>query len=53
MHDQALAEAEALDAAQARGDETGPLHGVAIAVKEEVDVAGQVTTFGGRANSTR
>ena len=52
MHDQALAEADARDAALARGDEAGPLHGVAIAIKEEVDVVGQVTTFGGRANFT-
>ena len=30
----------------------GSLHGVPIAVKEELDVAGCVTTFGGRGNST-
>lgn len=45
--DRALAEAEACDAQRA---ERGPLHGVPIAVKEELDVAGEVTTFGGRAN---
>jgi amidase len=49
MADEALAEADARDAAS--GDR-GPLHGVPLAIKEEVAVAGQVTTFGGRANHT-
>ncbi len=44
-------------AAAARVDATpvqsrGPLAGVPVAVKAEQDVAGQVTTFGGRGNST-
>lgn len=43
----ALAEADAHDAS---GPHQGPLAGVPIAVKEEYDVAGDVTTLGGRAN---
>ncbi len=50
LHDQALAEATERDAAPA--DERGPLHGVPVAIKEELDVAGTVTTYGGRANVT-
>ncbi|QNN53593.1 amidase [Nocardioides mesophilus] len=49
LADAALAEADARDAATG---ERGPLHGVPVAIKEELDVAGTVTTFGGRANST-
>ncbi|MDF1603917.1 amidase [Nocardioides sp. YIM 152315] len=49
---EAIAEAEARDAALAAGEPPGPLHGVPIAVKEEIDVAGTVTTFGGEGNST-
>ena len=52
MHEQAKAEADARDEARHRGEELAPLHGVPVAIKEEIDVAGQVTTFGGRANST-
>lgn len=49
MAEEALAEA-------ARRDETpqadrGPLHGVPVAIKEENDVEGRVTTFGTAANS--
>jgi amidase len=52
LADEALAEAEVRDAQQASGGPIGPLHGVPIAIKEEIDVAGCVTTFGGDANST-
>ena len=50
--DEAIAEAESRDAALAAGESAGPLHGVPIAIKEEIDVAGTVTTFGGEGNST-
>jgi len=52
LADEAVAEAEARDAALAQGRPAGPLHGVPLAIKEEVDVAGTVTTFGGDGNAT-
>ncbi len=52
LADEARAEADRRDATFESGQEPGPLHGVPVAIKEEIDVAGCVTTFGGRANST-
>ncbi|HEX6117752.1 MAG TPA: amidase [Solirubrobacterales bacterium] len=50
MAEEALAEADARDGAAEVG--RGPLHGVPVAIKDENDVAGQVTTFGGSSQST-
>jgi amidase len=50
--EEARADAAARDAALEQGHPVGPLHGVPVAIKEEIDVAGCVTTFGGRGNST-
>lgn len=47
---EALAEADAVDADPHL--RRGPLAGVPVAVKCELDVAGEVTTIGGRANAT-
>jgi amidase len=52
LAEQARAEAGERDATLARGEAPGPLHGVPVAIKEEIDVAGCVTTYGGRANTT-
>lgn len=46
LFDQARAEAAAADAARARGERVGPLHGVPITIKEAFDVAGTPTTAG-------
>jgi amidase len=48
--DQALREADALDAGGPGHD--GALAGVPVMIKAETDVAGLVTTYGGRGNST-
>lgn len=48
LADEALAEADACDAAS----DDRPLRGVPVAIKDEADVRGVVTTFGGRGNST-
>lgn len=52
LADEARAEAADRDRSLAGGGTPGPLHGVPVAIKEEIDVAGCVTTFGGRANTT-
>ena len=44
--DDALAAADAADAAVASRDVVGPLHGVPITVKENIDVSGSATTQG-------
>jgi amidase len=46
MPDEALAEARRVDEAIARGDDPGPLAGVPVTVKVNVDQAGQATTNG-------
>jgi amidase len=52
LAEQARAEADERDATLARGGAPRPLHGVPGAVKEGIAVAGCVTTYGGRANTT-
>ena len=44
--DTARAEAQAADAALARGDNTGPLHGVPVTIKDNIEMAGRVCTVG-------
>ena len=49
LPERALAEAGERDAARAAGAPLGPLHGVPIAIKDENDVEGTRTTYGGAA----
>ena len=49
LADRALAEADEADRRSAAGEPTGPLHGVPVTVKENVDVAGTATTQGVKA----
>ena len=44
--EEALRDAAAADAALARGDAVGPLHGVPLHVKDLINTAGVRTTFG-------
>ena len=44
--DEAMAEAKAADEARARGDALGPLHGLPITIKENLELAGTDTTLG-------
>jgi Asp-tRNA(Asn)/Glu-tRNA(Gln) amidotransferase A subunit family amidase len=47
LNSQALAEADTLDAAfKKTGKFVGPMHGIAILVKDEIDTAGMPTTLG-------
>jgi len=46
MDEEALRAADAADAAVRRGEATGPLHGVPVTVKINVDMAGRPTTNG-------
>jgi amidase len=44
--DDALTRADEADAALARGDDVGPLHGVPVAFKDNHDIVGRATTHG-------
>ena len=48
----ALDEARAADAALARGDRCGPLHGVPMTLKDSIDTAGVITTAGTRGRAS-
>lgn len=52
LAEESRAAADELDARQAAGEALGRLHGVPIAIKDENDVAGVPTAFGGAAFTT-
>ena len=49
LADRALAEADEADRRSAAAEATGPLHGVPVTIKENLDVAGTATTQGVKA----
>jgi amidase len=46
INPKALEEADALDAAYKRSGPVGPLHGIPVVLKDQMDVAGMATTLG-------
>jgi amidase len=46
INPKALAEADALDAAYRKSGPVGPLHGIPVVLKDQMDVAGMPTTLG-------
>ena len=50
--DEALDAARQADAQLSRGELTGPLHGVPMTIKDSLDTAGIVTTYGTKGRST-
>ncbi|MCB9599034.1 MAG: amidase [Sandaracinus sp.] len=51
LRKQALAEAKTADEARARGESKGPLAGLPVTIKENVDIEGMPSTIGMRARS--
>lgn len=52
LYDEALAAADEADAAVARGDELGPLHGIPLTIKDGIATAGHLLTFGSTPHSS-
>jgi len=46
VRERAIARAEAADAALARGEDWGPLHGLPMTIKESYNLTGEATTWG-------